>query len=84
VWPDGFQVDQSDVIIDRVTEPKELALAAALEYEKRGQVSSLAFAYRGVIRNSLDSLINICRHVVMKFLVLPRKTSGLADFVTHP
>ena len=80
---DGFEVDQADSIINRVSEEIKLPKASQLVNPEIGKIALLSFADRRIVADLEDCGIDVRSHIVVQFFVLASKPSGLPDFVAH-
>src|SRR5450830_35308 len=76
MWPDRFQINQADALIERVTQQVQLVCASKLEDTQRCQIALLALPDFGVLPDLIDGAIHAGGNIVVQLLVLPRKAPG--------
>jgi len=77
MWPDRFQINQADILIQRVTQQVQLACASKPEDTQRCKITVLALPDFRILSDLIDSAIHVGGDIVVQPLVLPRNGTVL-------
>lgn len=83
VRSDGLKIDQPNVLIQRVAQEVQLALALELVNPQVREIAFLALTRKRCMAHTVHSNIYIGSNVVVQLFVLPRKSTGLKGRKRH-
>lgn len=81
--PDGLKINESNTVIERVTQQIQLSFTVKLKDTQRRQIAFLALPYFGIFLDLINRRIYIGGSVAVQFFVLSLKSPGLEDFPIH-